>query len=116
MLLVSALFILALARVRTILLVRRPPCTGGCRGVYCRTGRVSCLLLARDIASPRRCPRACEPSARCQEWSEGNTREKGMPEKQVFLTQEGYDRLEHELHELRTVRRPAVSDLPDGSR
>ena len=33
-----------------------------------------------------------------------------MPEKAVYLTQEGYERLDHELHELRTVRRPAVSE------
>ena len=33
-----------------------------------------------------------------------------MPEKPVFLTHEGYERLEHELQELRTVRRPAVSE------
>ncbi|HEY7063062.1 MAG TPA: transcription elongation factor GreA [Chloroflexota bacterium] len=33
-----------------------------------------------------------------------------MPEKPVYLTQEGYERLDHELHELRTVRRPAVSE------
>src|ERR671929_1615805 len=33
-----------------------------------------------------------------------------MPEKAVYLTQEGYDRLDHELHELRTVRRPAVAE------
>src|SRR5205823_6713057 len=39
----------------------------------------------------------------------GNTGER-MPGKPVFLTHEGYDRLEHELHELRTVRRPAVSE------
>ena len=40
----------------------------------------------------------------------GNTRGKRMPEKPVFLTQEGFERLDHELHELRTVRRPAVSE------
>jgi transcription elongation factor GreA len=33
-----------------------------------------------------------------------------MPEKTVYLTQEGYERLDHELHELRTVRRPAVAE------
>ena len=33
-----------------------------------------------------------------------------MPEKAVYLTQEGYERLDHELHELRTVRRPAVAE------
>src|SRR5919205_897572 len=33
-----------------------------------------------------------------------------MPVKSVFLTREGYERLDHELHELRTVRRPAVSE------
>ena len=33
-----------------------------------------------------------------------------MPEKPVYLTQEGYERLDRELHELRTVRRPAVSE------
>src|ERR671932_1230102 len=33
-----------------------------------------------------------------------------MPEKAVFLTREGYERLDHELQELRTVRRPAVAE------
>ncbi len=33
-----------------------------------------------------------------------------MPEKAVYLTQEGYERLDHELQELRTVRRPAVAE------
>lgn len=33
-----------------------------------------------------------------------------MPEKPVYLTHEGYERLDHELHELRTVRRPAVAE------
>ena len=33
-----------------------------------------------------------------------------MPEKPVYLTKEGYERLDHELHELRTVRRPAVAE------
>jgi transcription elongation factor GreA len=33
-----------------------------------------------------------------------------MPEKPVYLTQEGYERLDHELHELRSVRRPAVAE------
>ena len=33
-----------------------------------------------------------------------------MPEKAVYLTHEGYERLDHELNELRTVRRPAVAE------
>jgi len=33
-----------------------------------------------------------------------------MPEKPVYLTQEGYERLDHELQELRNVRRPAVAE------
>ncbi|HWP29211.1 MAG TPA: transcription elongation factor GreA [Chloroflexota bacterium] len=33
-----------------------------------------------------------------------------MPEKPVYLTREGYERLERELRELRTVRRPAVAE------
>ena len=33
-----------------------------------------------------------------------------MPEKPVYLTQEGYERLDRELHELRSVRRPAVAE------
>ncbi|HZR97160.1 MAG TPA: transcription elongation factor GreA [Chloroflexota bacterium] len=33
-----------------------------------------------------------------------------MPEKPVYLTQEGYERLDQELHELRSVRRPAVAE------
>src|SRR5919202_2473047 len=33
-----------------------------------------------------------------------------MPEKAVYLTKEGYERLDHELHELRHVRRPAVAE------
>jgi transcription elongation factor GreA len=33
-----------------------------------------------------------------------------MPEKAVYLTHEGYERMDHELHELRTVRRPAVAE------
>ena len=33
-----------------------------------------------------------------------------MPEKAVYLTKDGYERLEQELHELRHVRRPAVAE------
>ncbi|HLH24698.1 MAG TPA: transcription elongation factor GreA [Chloroflexota bacterium] len=33
-----------------------------------------------------------------------------MPEKPVYLTPEGYERLDQELHDLRTVRRPAVAE------
>ena len=33
-----------------------------------------------------------------------------MPEKPVYLTKEGYDRLEGELQQLRGVRRPQVSE------
>ena len=33
-----------------------------------------------------------------------------MPEKAVYLTREGYERLDQELHDLRTVRRPEVAE------
>src|SRR5262245_17881765 len=33
-----------------------------------------------------------------------------MPEKAVHLTREGFERLDHELEELRTKRRPAVAE------
>ena len=33
-----------------------------------------------------------------------------MPEKAVYLTREGYERLDHELHELRTTRRPEIAE------
>ncbi|HLI25541.1 MAG TPA: transcription elongation factor GreA [Chloroflexota bacterium] len=33
-----------------------------------------------------------------------------MPEKPVYLTREGYERLDRELQELRTVRRPEVAE------
>ena len=33
-----------------------------------------------------------------------------MPDKAVYLTREGYERLDHELAELRTVRRPEVAE------
>lgn len=33
-----------------------------------------------------------------------------MPEKAVYLTREGYDRLDQELHDLRTVRRPEIAE------
>ncbi|MBX5492989.1 MAG: transcription elongation factor GreA [Chloroflexi bacterium] len=33
-----------------------------------------------------------------------------MPEKPIYLTREGYERLDRELQELRTVRRPEVAE------